>query len=111
MRNAPSTVPLNVPFRTLWHDAHEPSFGSTGANSALPVTVVSVCESVQVTGCGLNESDPEPLHAPVTSIAGGSGGGLLGRSGAVDGAAGDPQDAAAARQTIHSARVALTSAV
>jgi hypothetical protein len=39
-------------------------FELRGADTALPV-----CESSQVTSSGLNESDPVPLHVPLTLIA------------------------------------------
>ena len=80
----PANVPFTVPFRSLWHDAQEPSAGSTGDSSARPVIVESDCVSSHVTCSALNESEPLPLHVPV-KFPSDAGAGDVGGDG-VDGA-------------------------
>ena len=64
----PDNVPVNVPVLTLWHEPHVPSDGLTALSSAVPDTALPACESTHVTSSGLKESDPVPLHLPLTSI-------------------------------------------
>src|SRR6185295_5714023 len=74
----PDNVPVTVPFLTLWHEPHVPSDGLTALSSAVPDTALPDCESTHVTSSGLNESDPVPLHVPLTLMvsAPGAVGGL-----------------------------------
>jgi len=60
----PASVPVNVPFFTLWHEPHEPSAGSTALISAVPESVVPDWVMTQVTSSGLKESEPVPVHVP-----------------------------------------------
>jgi hypothetical protein len=70
----PNSVPEKVPFFTLWQEAHEPSVGFTALSSAVPETEVPVCVSTHFTSSGLNESDPVPLHVPLTLMGAGAEG-------------------------------------
>jgi hypothetical protein len=84
----PESVPANAPRFTLWHEPQVPSAGSTALNSTLPETVEPDCVSTQVTSSGLNESEPVPVHRPVTSIVAGTGAGA-GAAGAIGDGGGD----------------------
>jgi hypothetical protein len=87
-----SRVPVTVPLLSLWHDAHDPSAGSTGANSTLPVMFDSDCARIHVMRSALKESDPLPLHVPERPAVVGWGGGAGVEGGGADGAAGVIRD-------------------
>src|SRR5258705_11903906 len=70
----PESVPVSVPFLTLWHDPHVPSDGSTALISALPDSEAPDCAITQVTRSGLNESDPMPVHVPLSETGPGATG-------------------------------------
>ena len=101
-RVEPDSVPANVPFLTLWHEPQVPSAGSTALSSAVPETVVPDCESTHLISSALNESDPVPVHVPLTSTGVG-----VGVVGAEDGDLHAESDAAANRPTT-AAAIALT---
>jgi len=103
----PSKVPFTVPFRSLWHDAQEPSAGSTGDSTARPVIVESDWVSTQVTCSALNESEPLPLHVPVKFPCD-AGAGDVGEVDGADGGGCDPHANAirpAAARTATDARI------
>src|SRR5438445_11031119 len=84
----PDSVPVSVPFLTLWHEPHVPSVGSTALISAMPEMTVPDCVRTHVTSSGLNESDPVPVHVPPRTTAAGPWGAGATGPGAVP-AAGD----------------------
>src|SRR5712691_241641 len=69
----PESVPVSVPFLTLWHEPHVPSAGSTAVISAVPESAVPDWVITQVTTSGLNESDPVPIHVPLRPTPAGAG--------------------------------------
>src|SRR5438552_11393258 len=77
----PDSVPVSVPFLTLWHEPHVPSVGSTALISAVPEMAVPDCVRTHVTSSGLNESDPVPVHVPLSTTGAGTGGGGTGATG------------------------------
>jgi hypothetical protein len=86
----PATVPVSVPLLTLWHEPHVPSLGATALISAVPEMAASDCVMSNVTSSGLNESDPVPVHIPVSEfpLAGTTGAGTTGVCGNDVGATG-----------------------
>jgi hypothetical protein len=60
-------VPVSVPLLFLWHDAHDPSAGSTALVATVPDTIEPICVSVHVIAKAPCESVPDPVHVPATA--------------------------------------------